>query len=238
MKFRRTEEYKKKASKKMSRLAAEKIWGTKENPIDTQLKTYGLITHNKIPTGLLTRIGNSLGVSRERVRQRAKALGFLSSRETAKKRHVKKCEYCRKEFYAKYLSRVVCSRECYLARHLEKYGKFFSCEVCGLRKRYYVPEYKKPRFCSKSCQGKWFGYHTRKDARYPADRASFNKKLRDLDIVNFTSRTFLNIFGYISHSGALVAIHSLERKGWIKKLNMDEIQKYPLVWQIVEEDHE
>lgn len=98
------------------------------------------------PTAKAIDMARDIGVSRERVRQILTSLSL----PTSFRRHWF-CKDCGKRV-ASYAIRC---RECYTKSRYT----YYTCEECGSIKRIRISDLKRlhPRFCSRKCQGKWFG---------------------------------------------------------------------------------
>lgn len=109
-----------------------------------------------IPNGTLKEIGDKYGLTRERIRQIAKALGLLMPHDQKTKviLHSKTCPKCRITFSTR---NKYCSSECSGNR-----AKVTApCGECGTmitRKKSWM-EHRRYHFCNRTCLGKYAGRH-------------------------------------------------------------------------------
>ena len=134
---------------------------TKKEKVDQMLRVWSRITEMSSPQGLLTGIADEAGCSREYVRQRARALGLLTSRETIEQR-VLICVYCGKGYKGNTSSRY-CSNKCAKECHFYSHHLLKICKNCGLG---FLTNKGRTNgggnvqiFCNKTCYGEWFGKH-------------------------------------------------------------------------------
>lgn len=100
--------------------------------------------------GMHSDIARELGVSRERVRQICKTLGYKPLRKLIVRQDKKHCVVCGKESG----SRKYCSNDCRKKYIKDRYWTQKPCKQCGKMISYLrSEEYKLPVFCSKRCQG-------------------------------------------------------------------------------------
>ena len=99
--------------------------------ISNALQSAVAFSNGNIPRGLLTKIANKFGVSRERVRQIAKKDGYIPVNKAYKEQKKKKCKICGKNFYASNKKQVCCSPECYKQYRDKKYWTTKPCKNCG-----------------------------------------------------------------------------------------------------------
>jgi len=91
-------------------------------------------------------MARDIGVSRERVRQVLTSLSLTTN--------FRRQWFC-KDCGTGVASYAIRCRACYF----KSLYTTFACEECGTAKRILITDLKRlhPRFCSKKCQGKWFG---------------------------------------------------------------------------------
>lgn len=168
------------------------------NKIDEKLIQFTTITNGVVPRGLYTDIAIAMGISRERVRQRASKLGLKIVKEC------NECKNCHKSFKG-YRNQVYCSVECRKETFMKKYYDKVNCEVCGKDIFYYkVNKDRVPRFCSHKCQGKMAAQNYGWQLKSPSDPFKLKEQLGDI----FTKKEFNIVFkySYIGGSGTITRL--------------------------------
>lgn len=130
---------------------ARRFYRAHPNPIDRHLKVFTKRTGGHITHGLLTDISLIVGVSRERVRQRANFLGFTPVRIFNKTK--RPCIYCGELYVPSRSTQLFCTKKCHKAFNFYKYYTLHVCEICkkGFICRKSIGERK---FCGQYCLGK------------------------------------------------------------------------------------
>lgn len=100
-----------------------------KNKIDIQLEIHTQLTGGQITHGLYTEIARILGVSKERVRQRANKLGLINYREIIKDGLM--CKGCKIIFIPSWRGQAYHNTECKISRHQRLYLKKIICINCG-----------------------------------------------------------------------------------------------------------
>lgn len=156
---------------------------------------------------MLQQIATVAGVSRERVRQIAKKNGLITPKnpENVTSIVIRKCLFCKKELKVKrFSSKKYCSRKCATEYFSKKYWSKTQCQVCKNEIKYYRSSfYRKPRFCSKRCQGSYMG-NNYKNKRIDKPFKLYVYECKKIEQENqdsyWSPREFLNQTGYsMSH---------------------------------------
>lgn len=169
------------------------------------------IPGKEIRGGILTIIGNELGVTRERVRQVAKQNGYTMPHEVSKKERTIHCLYCGKLFLKKYYNSKFCRERCAEKFHFYKYNTLSICRECGLG--FINPTSRSHRnkyYCGKTCQGKdiarKYGWGSPNN---PMKRKYGNVENIKRDFKEpFTLNEFAKKYGY---SGTVTACNTISR---------------------------
>jgi len=208
------------------------------------LKTYTGVTGKKISVGLLTTIGNQVGVSREYVRQIAVKEKYIMPHKVAQLRKAK-CKECGKTFpiVGSYM-RDCCSPKCYKKRRKRLYWTTVKCKFCGedieyLKSRENVG--REPVFCNKRCQGGYLGKFNggkerKKFARWRMGAFSLKKFLPGA----FTAIQFAKKLDYSTTSSSFIGaiLKELRSKNIIKKVPPPKIGKrergsFPYYYRVI-----
>lgn len=142
------------------------------------LSGYVKLTGGKIFPGILSEIAKEVGVTRERVRQIAKAEGYLMPHQVTNK-HISVCRICGKKFEGRTVAKY-CSTKCYEIKKASYWTKK-PCAQCGKIFTFRTSLTRigrEPQFCSKSCYGSHWGSMTKMGGRrawYWRDRETVEK---------------------------------------------------------------
>lgn len=204
----------------------QKIVNYTPNEIDRILNVVARLMGGQLQSGILTEIGREVGKSRERVRQRAKALGWIMPHDLTQIL-TKNCWYCGKEFVV-HGQAVFCSNNCSKKYHFYKYNLLKTCKFCKLgfltlRGRSNSSGEKRGSlavFCGKTCQGKWlakhYGWATHGgiETKYPTAQKQLKKDFNGA----FSVWEFATKYGYSSGASSYTALRRLIFQGRVKKV--------------------
>jgi hypothetical protein len=197
--------------------------------IEQQLTIVSKINKGVLPRHTLKELGDSFGITRERVRQIAKRAGFNTpnGEESKKARRIRVCVACGVEYDGEAVRSKYHSIECKNAYYKDKYWTTITCEQC---KKVFIRTKatagrSKIHFCCKRCNGiyvgeryGWGSSDNRKNRKYPDTK----KELFDTLGPTFTVRRFGSSFGYLSYGGAYRAVRSLSMRNMIKRIGRKE----------------
>lgn len=176
-----------------------------------------LCTKDKTENGVLTNIGNVVGLSRERVRQIANKMGRVSTRQSQREARMKACVWCGKTFdprrtHSKYCS-VACGR---LFRH----QRYWETKTCTCGRNFETLKSRSTGFCSNECR--------LKSGRRPFKNVEMSEVKRMLGNP-FTMRKVMVSFK-VSRVGAKVYVTKLTNQKIIKSKNIGK-HKYIYLWK-------
>lgn len=183
--------------------------------------------------GSLQTIATKYNLSRERVRQIAKANGFIMPRDKENKYLYSVCVYCGKRFKRdlRSRSRKFCSPKCSYEFTEQKYWTIIECQNCHkyFKKLRSLMKYRKATYCSKTCQGKAlgreYGWGTKNSSR-PSKYGDIEKIRKDLP-KTFTVKEFANKYNYSSTNSAWTTLSFLVRRKQIERIpTTDNINLY------------
>jgi len=195
------------------------------------LKTYTGVTGKKISVGLLTTIGNQVGVSREYVRQVAVKEKYIMPHKVAQLRKAK-CRECGKPFpVVGSYTRICCSPKCYKKRYQRLYWTTTKCKFCGGDIKYLKSLEKsgrKPVFCNKCCQGGYLGNLNKgKERKRFAKWRMGASNLKKLFPSTFTASQFAKKLDYSAIASSFISaiLKELRNKNIIKRVPSLKIGK-------------
>lgn len=185
--------------------------------IADKLKEYA--PDRNIYVGTLQLIATEAGVTRERVRQIAKALGYKSARQFAKERSLTNCGYCGESFYPAQSGQKRCSLECRRNYNFYKYLTLDICKECKLG--FLNPTSNSRRhtdFCDRICLGRYrgkkygFGVSNKHRIKYQSIQQVAKDFSNEFSVTDFAKK-----YGYTSKNGAYTSIADLVLKGLVEK---------------------
>lgn len=198
--------------------------GERRKEIERRFNIVASVTKGRVYDGMLTDVGDDMGVSREYVRQIIVKMGLLSPQKVNKLLRTKKCLHCKKEYFAK-KNQTYCSPECRRLDHHQRYYIDIPCFICkkpvSMLRTGYIKE--KKYFHSKVCQGKYIGnYFSRGRQSYcPTDPEELRKVL---GTEPFTLLKFMKFFGYATESSAYLSLHNLMVDLVVKRIDRNQYQ--------------
>lgn len=193
--------------------------------IDKYLRAFIYYTDRKVPLGLCQAIAETVGVSREYVRQRANILKLTPARKIPKKKKI--CVNCKKKYLTyRYKQQKYCSPTCRKEAHLKKYYIALICKECKEEFIVYRTQ-RHQQYCSRKCMGKWLSQFNKTNHLYPLTvQETKNIVEKKMKGKIFTVKDFVEIFKYNHYGTAYGILESFVIRGIVKKFRIGNKNEY------------